>query len=48
MACVYVLVMILLAISGVDVINDVQFAGYLGALFAVFAGLFRIWQQVSR
>ena len=44
----YVLIMIMLAIAGVDVIGDASFPGYVGLLCAVVAGLLRVWREVSR
>jgi len=48
MALLYVGLMMLLAVSGVDVVNDVTFPAFLGALFAIFAGVLKIWRSVSR
>jgi len=48
MAVIYVGVMILLAVSGVDVVNDVDFPIFLGFVFCVFAGVMKIWRVVSR
>ena len=48
MALLYLGVMILVQISGYDVVNDVNFPGYLGAVFAIVAGVIKIWREVSR
>ena len=48
MALLYVGVMILLTLSGVDVVNDVNFPMFLGFMFSVFAGVMKIWRVVSR
>ncbi len=48
MALLYVGVMILLTLSGVDVVNDVNFPMFLGFIFSVFAGVMKIWRAVSR
>ena len=48
MALLYLGVMILLAISGVDVVNDVNFPMFLGFIFSVFAGVLKVWRSVSR
>ena len=47
MALLYLGVMILL-VSGVDVVNDVDFTIFLGFVFCVFAGVMKIWRVVSR
>lgn len=48
MALVYVGVMILLAVSWVDVVYDASFPIFLGVIFCVFAGAMKIWRVVSR
>ena len=47
MALLYLGVMMLLQMGGVDIINDVNFPAFVGSLFAVFAGVLKIWRVVS-
>lgn len=48
MALLYLGVMILLVLSGVDVVNEVNFPIFIGSIFSVFAGVMKIWRVVSR
>ncbi len=44
----YLLIMILLSVSGFDVLNDVRFPIFLGSIFSVFSAVMKVWRVVSR